>query len=124
LAISTTTRGRAIGARLPFAFALLSRSSGFSRPYEDSSELIGLSSKRLRVSDGAYLGFLEDLEPQGGLVDFLDCATELVDEVGARLGATDGPIVRGSRRRSIGELGSDFVVDVVLRNRREIPPNR
>ena len=69
------------------------------------------------MSAGAYLGFFEDLEPQGGLVDFLDCATELVDEVGARLGATDGPIVRGSRRRRIGELRSDFIVDVVLRNR-------
>jgi len=92
-----TVGASAIRARLTLTLSLLSGSSSFARPHKNSSELVGLFPKRLRVSDEAYLGLLEDLEPQGGLVNFLYSTTEFVDEVGARLGATNGAIVRGSR---------------------------
>jgi hypothetical protein len=54
------------------------------------------------VSAAAYLGLLEDLEPQGRLVNFLYGTGEFVDEVGARLGATNGPIMRRCRRGGVG----------------------
>ncbi|HEY9466714.1 MAG TPA: hypothetical protein VIR54_26645 [Vicinamibacterales bacterium] len=103
MAISWVTVGAgAIRARLTLTLSLLSGASRLARPHKNSSELVGLFPKRLRVSAGAYLGLLEDLEPQGGLINLLDSTTEFVDEVGARLGATNGPIMRRCRRGAIG----------------------